>query len=128
MNILTLILLCIVAALLSLFLRQHAPEYAALVSLGLSVLLLFFLIDGIRSVIETLEGFMSAAAFRPGLLAIILKCLGICIVAELGSQSCRDAGETAIATKVELAAKVSLILVSLPLFRELLETAGRLLK
>ena len=128
MNILSAVLLCIVAALLSLFLRQYAPEYAALLSLGLSVLLLLFLTDGIRSVLETVQSFLKEAAFQPELVAILIKCLGICIIAELGSQSCRDAWEQAIASKVELAARVSLILISLPLFRELLNNAGRLLQ
>ena len=61
------------------------------------------------------------------LTEIVLKALGICIVAELGSQCCRDAGETAIATKVELAAKAALVLMSIPIFQTLLEVAGELL-
>ena len=58
---------------------------------------------------------------------MVVKCLGVCILTELASNTCRDAGEQAIGAKVELAGKVTLVLVSLPLFQRLLELAERLL-
>lgn len=61
------------------------------------------------------------------LIQVVMKCLGVCILTELAGQTCRDAGENAIAAKVELAGKVTLVLVSLPLFQRLLEVAERLL-
>lgn len=128
MSILSIVLVCIVAALLCLFLRQNKPEYAAFVSLACSVLVLFFLIEGISEVTGKMQALLSGIDYDSDLIGIVLKCLGICILAELGSQSCRDAGETAIATKVELVAKLSLVLVSLPLFSRLFEIAGQLLK
>lgn len=128
MNITAVIVTCIAAALLCLYLRQSRPEFAALVSLACSILVLIFVVQGISKVAAELESLIKSTQLDTEMLGIVLKCLGICILAELGSGSCRDAGETAIATKVELAAKLSLILASLPLFTQLFGIAGKLLK
>lgn len=122
-----LIALCIVTALLALTLRGQRPEFAMLLSLGCGIFVLLALMGQMKEIITGLEKIMSGLSEQSDLTAIILKSLGICIVAELGSQCCRDAGEAAIAAKVELVAKVALVLMSMPVFTSLMETAGELL-
>ena len=128
MNITSLVVVCVVAALLCLYLGQHKPEYALLVSLASGILILLYVVRGIGEVSDSLQGLLSKLSVDSQLIVIVFKCLGICILAELGSQCCRDAGETAMATKVELAAKVALVLLSLPLFSRLADIAERLLE
>lgn len=122
-----LIALCIITALLALTLRGQRPEFAMLLSLGCGIFVLLALMGQMKEIITGLEKIMSGLSEQSDLTAIILKALGICIVAELGSQCCRDAGEAAIAAKVELVAKTALVLVSMPVFTSLMETAGELL-
>lgn len=122
-----LIALCIVTALLALTLRGQRPEFAMLLSLGCGIFVLLALMGQMKEIMTGLEKIMSGLSEQSDLTAIILKALGICIVAELGSQCCRDAGEAAIAAKVELVAKAALVLISMPVFTSLMETAGELL-
>lgn len=122
-----LIALCIITALLALTLRGQRPEFAMLLSLGCGIFVLLALMEQMKEIITGLEKIMSGLSEQSDLTAIILKALGICIVAELGSQCCRDAGEAAIAAKVELVAKAALVLMSMPVFTSLMETAGELL-
>lgn len=122
-----LIALCIITALLALTLRGQRPEFAMLLSLGCGIFVLLALMGQMKEIITGLEKIMSGLSEQSDLTAIILKALGICIVAELGSQCCRDAGEAAIAAKVELVAKSALVLMSMPVFTSLMETAGELL-
>lgn len=121
------IVLCIAVSLLALSLRQQRPEYAMLLSLACGLFVLFFLVGKMGNIFSQLQDLMAGLSGQSELTEIVLKALGICIVAELGSQCCRDAGETAIATKVELAAKAALVLMSIPIFQTLLEVAGELL-
>ena len=121
------IVLCIAVSLLALSLRQQRPEYAMLLSLACGLFVLFFLVGKIGNIFSQLQDLMTGLSGQSELTETVLKALGICIVAELGSQCCRDAGETAIATKVELAAKAALVLMSIPIFQTLLEVAGELL-
>ena len=119
-------MICIAAALLSLYLRQQRPEYAMLVSLACGVLVLLLLMGQVSDITAALRELTGILGQDQDLISIVLKCLGICILAELGSQCCRDAGETALATKVELSAKVMLVLVSMPLLQELLKMVRHL--
>ena len=124
MEMTALIALCIITALLALTLRGQRPEFAMLLSLGCGIFVLLALMGQMKEIITGLEKIMSGLSEQSDLTAIILKALGICIVAELGSQCCRDAGEAAIAAKVELVAKAALVLMSMPVFTSLMETAG----
>lgn len=121
------IVLCIAVSLLALSLRQQRPEYAMLLSLACGLFVLFFLVGKMGDIFSQLQDLLTGLSGQSELTEIVLKALGICILAELGSQCCRDAGETAIATKVELAAKAALVLMSIPIFQTLLEVAGELL-
>ena len=127
MEMTALIALCIVTALLALTLRGQRPEFAMLLSLGCGIFVLLALMGQMKEIMTGLEKIMSGLSEQSDLTAIVLKSLGICIVAELGSQCCRDAGEAAIAAKVELVAKAALVLMSMPVFTSLMETAGELL-
>ena len=128
MEITALIVLCIITALLALSLRGQRPEFAMLLSLGCGIFVLLNLLGQMKGILSGLERVMAGLSGQSDLTGIILKALGICIVAELGSQCCRDAGEAAIAAKVELAAKTALVLMCMPVFTQLLETAGKLLR
>mgnify|MGYP002766412663 CR=1 FL=1 len=128
MEITALIVLCIITALLALSLRGQRPEFAMLLSLGCGVFVLLNLLGQMKGILSGLERVMAGLSRQSDLTGIILKALGICIVAELGSQCCRDAGEAAIAAKVELAAKTALVLMCMSVFTQLLETAGELLR
>ena len=59
-------------------------------------------------------------------MVVMMKTLGIAIVAQFGADICRDSGETSIASKLEMVGKAEIILLALPLMRELIALAVRL--
>ena len=118
---------CITATVLALVLRQHRPEFAIFVSLACSVAVVLYVAQGIGQVMEELELLFSNTLLSEELIQVVLKCLGVCILTELAGQTCRDAGENAIGAKIELAGKVTLVVVSIPLFQQLINVAGTLL-
>lgn len=64
----------------------------------------------------------------PGEYGLILfKALGICLITQLASDACRDAGEAALASKADLAGKVTLLVLALPLFQKIGELAVSLI-
>ncbi len=118
---------CITATVLALVLRQYRPEFAIFVSLACSVAVVLYVAQGIGQVMEELELLFSNTLLSEELIQVVLKCLGVCILTELAGQTCRDAGENAIGAKIELAGKVTLVVVSIPLFQQLINVAGTLL-
>ena len=53
---------------------------------------------------------------------VLFKSLGICLITQLASDTCRDAGEQALANKAELAGRMALLMVGFPLFHKVAET------
>lgn len=127
MDISTVAVFCIISAILALVLRQYKPEFAMILSMVCGVVVILYLLEGVTQIRAELEQILSAAELPPELLEIVFKGLGICILTELASQSCRDAGENSIALKAELAGKIAIALISMPLFYRLLNMAASLL-
>lgn len=127
MNITTVMIFCIISAILALVLRQYKPEFAMLLSMVCSVAVLLYLMEGVTQIKDELTAILQSVSLPPELLNVVFKGLGICILAELASQSCRDAGENSIAMKAELAGKVAIMIISMPFFYRLLDIAAGLL-
>ena len=127
MDVFAVIIFCVISAVLSIVLRQHNAEYAMFVSLACSIVVILYMLRGVSDITSQLSGLLSDTLIPTGLLEVVFKALGICILTELAGQTCRDAGEGSIASKIELAGRVALLFTGMPLFMQLLETAARLI-
>lgn len=120
MNIFSLTGLCLTALFVCLLLRQYRPEYSFFISLGVGAIILLSVISDLKPIIENINDFFGKTGLPKGYITILLKSLGICYITELGADICKDAGESAIATKLEIAGKISVIAVSMPLFGDVI--------
>ena len=120
MDILRIGALGIIAAVLSLVIRQYRPELAMQIALALGVVIFLFLsaqLSGITSVVQTL---FAKANIQGEYFLTILKATGIAFITEFASAACKDAGEVSIAQKVEIGGKVLIVFLALPLLIALL--------
>lgn len=115
--------IAVTAAAFAVLLRQHRQEYALLLGLGTGVLIFLYVIVRLQPAFTELNTLLTGSGVGTGYAAVLLKSLGICLVTQLASDACRDAGESAIASKVELAGKAAVLLVALPLFEEIAKLA-----
>ncbi len=60
-------------------------------------------------------------------LQTILKIIGIAYIAEFGAQIAKDAGQAAIASKIELAGKVLIMVMAVPILTAIIEMVISLL-
>ena len=60
-------------------------------------------------------------------LKILIKITGIAILTEFAVSICKDSGESAIASKVDIGGKVIIISMSIPIIKALLETVLKIL-
>ena len=58
---------------------------------------------------------------------VVIKALGICLVTQMACDTCCDFGQNALAGKLELAAKIAILAISFPLFKQLFSLIERLL-
>ena len=121
-EIFSLILIALVASIFAVFLKEsRLPAASLLLSVAVGLIILIALLPSIMELI----GFFQKTAFNLGLnsfyLTTVLKVIGIAYLAEFSVQLCRDAGQGAIAVKIELVAKVALLLLALPIIAALFE-------
>ncbi len=55
------------------------------------------------------------------------KSLGICHLTQIASETCKDCGFNSIASKVELAGKIAIVLLTLPMLESLIKTIEKLI-
>ena len=123
MEIVALSGIAILAAILAVMLKKYNPEYSILISLGAGALLLWMILSKISPAISQIRELISAAGISGEYGVILLKTLGVCFLTHLSADSCRDAGEGALAAKVELAGKLFIVILALPLFQQIAGSA-----
>ncbi len=116
----------IIAISLIIILKQEKPEIALICLVASSVLMLIFIFDDLKNIINLIDKLITASNIDSDFLKIILKVIGISYLVEFGKDICKDAGESAIANKMELAGKVIIISLSIPVITSLLDIVSDL--
>lgn len=122
MNITQIVGFALVATFIILILKQYKPEYAMQASILAGIVILVFAISKISTVITLIENLINDIGINKEFLVILLKITGIAYLVEFASSICKDAGENAIASKVELAGKLLIVTLSIPIISTLIET------
>lgn len=127
MEILQIVGFGLVAAVLIVLLRQQKPEVALLISIAAGVIIFLFVLGKVGAVVNVLKDLAARANVNLMYLAAILKIVGIAYIADFGAQICRDAGEGALASKIEFAAKVLILVLAVPIIMAVLDTLMKFL-
>ncbi len=114
MNIFSVVIIGVIGMLLALTVKQREPGIAVLISLAVSVVILFSVLPNFAAVFEIIGKISDTVDIGIPFVEIVVKIMGIAYLCEFGSQICVDAGETSIAGKIELAGKIVIMGISAP--------------
>ena len=119
--------LCLVAAMICAMLRGQRPELAMAVSLAVGAAALVMLTSVVKMSLPHLEGVGRLFGGVDGeAMTAMLRAAGITVISELGAQLCRDAGESALAGRIALIARVSILVLCIPVASRLVELLWQL--
>ena len=121
MDIMKIVMVGIIAALLAVVLKEEKPEMAVAISIVTGLVIFVFVITKLNSVMTVLKHFAAKANIDVLYFSTILKVIAIAYITEFGAQICRDAGEGAIAAKVEFAGKVLIMVIAIPILAALMD-------
>ena len=121
MDIVKIIGVGLIALIIIVVIRQYKPEFTMYVSIIAGAIILFLVLDKVTGIITLLTSLSKKTGINSENLSILLKITGIAILTEFAVSICKDAGETAIASKVDLGGKVIIISMSIPILSALLE-------
>ncbi len=106
------------AVLFAALVQKSNKEYALLISFVAVVVLLFVILQRAEPLVnelETLSGSLGSSAVQ-----LVLQAVGITVIGQMVSRVCKDAGESALAYTVDLAARVAVLLAALPMVGDIL--------
>ncbi len=126
MEVLPYLALGLLAAILLAVLRPLQPEFATMLTIVSGAVLLTAVLGRIRAVVQTMAEMAARAELQPIFLQTALKVVGVAYLAGFAAQVCRDAGETAMAGKMELVGKVAMLLLAMPVMWAVLNTMLKL--
>ncbi|MBS3949932.1 MAG: stage III sporulation protein AD [Peptococcaceae bacterium] len=122
MEIFLYVMLALAVVMASLLLRQLRPELAIILVIAASVAIMIGLLGKMATVIRMVEELAKRANVGTMHMNTLIKIMGVAYVAEYGAQICKDAGENSLASKVELAGKLTILSLSVPVVLVILET------
>ena len=127
MEIIKIIGIGLIALIIIILLKQYKPEFAVYVSLIAGALILMIAIDKLAGIISLLQSLANKASINTKFLTLLIKITGIAFLSEFAVSICKDAGEAAIASKMEIGAKLIIISMSIPIISSLLEIILKIL-
>ncbi|AZK47057.1 stage III sporulation protein AD [Paenibacillus lentus] len=127
MEMIQIVGLGLIATILILTIKEQKPTFAFLIAIATGIMIFMYLVGKIGEIIEVLEQLAESSGVQMIYLKTILKIIGIAYIAEFGAQIVRDAGQESIASKIELAGKILIMVLAIPIISIIIETVMRIL-
>jgi len=113
--------ICVIGGVLAVFVKKSSPDLGLMVSIAVCIVVLAALLAPLQEVVGLLRQMMEWSGMPEEVFAPLLKTLGIALLCRVGGDLCRDAGQSAVASLVEMGGALGTILVSVPLLRAVWE-------
>ena len=115
------------AAGLAVLLKAYKGEYSLIIAVAAGATVLITVIGALSSAMSGIYSAFSNAGIDISYLSVVFKAVGVGYLTQFIADTCRDAGQTAIASGAELAGRCAIFLLSLPLLSNILEIAKQIL-
>lgn len=122
MDITQIVGLALMVTVFLLILRQEKPVMAVLLSIVFSIFIFIMMMDKMGAIINVMKELTRRAGINYFFMTTILKILGVAYLGEFAAVICQDAGEQAVAKKIEFAAKIMIAVMALPIMVAILES------
>ena len=127
MDIIKIIGVAFIAVIIIVILKQYRPEFAIYASIIAGVLILTLASGTLSGIIDMINSISSKTNINREFLVILIKITGIAILTEFAVSICKDSGESAIASKVDIGGKIIIISMSIPIINALIDTVVKIL-
>ncbi|KUJ91274.1 MAG: stage III sporulation protein AD [Thermoanaerobacter thermocopriae] len=122
MEIFQIVILGIVVLIILTVLKETNPEMAIILSLVAGVIIFMMILPKLSAIVEVLNTLARKSGLDNIYFMTTLKIIGIAYITEFGVQLCLDANEKNLASKIEIAGKIIIIFLSIPIIVALMET------
>jgi len=117
----------LIAAVLSLIMKEQKPLFAFLLSIFTGIIIFIFLLGKIEMVIQLMAQLALKSDIDPVYMKTILKIIGIAYIAEFGAQIVRDTGQESLSAKIELSGKILIIVMAIPIITVIIDSVVQIM-
>ncbi|MEG0190775.1 MAG: SpoIIIAC/SpoIIIAD family protein [Lachnospiraceae bacterium] len=122
MSMIQVAIIGVIGTLIAIQFKDGRPEYGIYLTVGISILIFFSILDRLGIIVDALRDIGSYISLDNEYMGTMIKMLGITYVAEFSSGICKDAGYQSIAVQVEVFSKLAILALSMPILLALLQT------
>ena len=127
MDIIKIIGIGLISLIMTIIIKQHRPEFAIYISVIAGVLILTLVLGKVSGIITLLSNLADKTTINRDFLYLLIKITGVALLTEFAVSICKDSGESALASKIDIGGKVTIIAISIPIISSLLETVLKVL-
>jgi len=127
MDIIKIALMGIVGVFLAIMVRSYKSEYSLFISMAVCTCIFIYLVSKLELILSYVDSIQSLVVVDNRYVKTVIKMIGITYIAEFSVDMCKDAGYQAIAGQIEMFAKMSILLISMPVLMSFVETIGEFL-
>lgn len=113
-------------AVIALLLKKNAPELGLALSMAVCLMAAGLAMELFAQLREVIQLAQDQAGLSPAIVSPVLKCVGIGVITRLSADICKDAGQVAIASAVEICGASCALVTAMPLIRSLLQMIGEI--
>lgn len=113
--------IALVSIIMAVLLKGYRPEISLAVSLTAMAVMFSIISPYLKTALGSFINLSEQIGLNMKYMAIIIKVIGIAYITQIAVEMCRDAGENALGTKVEICGKIVIIAMSMPVIYELFE-------
>ncbi|HEX6594417.1 MAG TPA: stage III sporulation protein AD [Bacillota bacterium] len=121
MNILQIVIFCIVATIIYIVLKEISAPFAFFILLLTGIVIFLAIIEQISIIFQLILTLGEKASIQNMYIETILKIIGIAYITELAANITKDAGLSSVASKIELAGKIFILVLAIPILSAVIE-------
>lgn len=121
MSILRIAGVALIACALSLAIKQIRPEFGIYIPITAAIIIFVYAVSELCGIIDALSLRLEKFGMDKAYLKVLMKSLGLAYVAQTAADICKDAGESALSSKVELCGKVMILSLCIPVIFDVLD-------
>ena len=121
MDITQIVAIGLVSTILAITVKKQSPEIAIVISIAASILIFVVIFPRLSAVISVIQSISERIDTRSNYIDVVLKIIGVSYIAEFGSEICKDAGQTSLASKIDLGGKIIIMTIAAPILLTLID-------
>ena len=121
MDVFKIVGIALTGAILSLTVKEYRRDFSVCIGIITGIILLFSVAQGLNGIFSETHNIILKSGVKTEYLTAILKVVGISFITQFSAEVCRDAGQNAIASKLEISGKILILTFTLPIISDFLD-------